>query len=248
MIKPVYVKPDDEVTTVANIFSSRVVVKGKTWLPFSQIFTGLLMSYLALKRIPQRTLIQSLGIGAMAMPVVLGSEWGHNFAHATAAHCVGKPVDAIRIVWGMPILVYYDVNDQQVAPRQHIIRALGGPLFNMLLLPFALLAKRISKESSAMRDIANAATATNAFIVFGGLLPIPIIDGGAILKWSLVETGHSIPEADITVRKVNGMLGIGLVAATIETAKKKRWIWSVICAMFAVSALGVALGILKEQE
>ena len=48
------------------------------------------------------------------MPIVLGSEWCHNLAHAAAARAIGKPVDAIRITWGMPLLVYYDINDKNV--------------------------------------------------------------------------------------------------------------------------------------
>jgi hypothetical protein len=248
MIKPSYVQPTDETKTVAKLFSTRLVVKGNTWFPFTQIITWLLLSYLARKRLPQRSLIQSLGIGAVSMPLVLGSEWGHNLAHAAFAHWIGKPVDAIRIVWGMPLLVYYDVNDQQVAPKQHIVRAIGGPVFNLTLLPFTILLKQLSKKDSFLKDMGNFLFATNAFIGIGGFLPIPGVDGGPILKWSLVENGCTIEEADDTVRKVNGVLGAGFVAGTFLSAKRKRWVWTGICGMFALTALGIATGLLKEQR
>jgi len=74
------------------------------------------MAWVAKKRVPERSWLQSLGIGALTMLVVLGSEWCHNLAHAAAARMVGKPMDAIRITWGMPLVVYYDINDENVTP------------------------------------------------------------------------------------------------------------------------------------
>ena len=248
MIKPSYVNPDDTPNTILKIFSTRLVTKGNSWFPFTQIITWLLLSFLAKKRLSERSLIKCLGIGAFSMPFVLGSEWGHNLAHTAFAHWVGKPVDAIRIVWGMPLLVYYDINDQQVTPKQHIVRALGGPVFNLTLLPFTWLLKHLSNNDSFLKDLGNFLFATNAFIGIGGFLPIPGVDGGPILKWSLVEQGQSIQEADTTVRKVNGALGAGLCAATIQAVKKKRWVWSGIFGMFALTALGIAFGLIKEQE
>jgi Zn-dependent protease len=182
------------------------------------------------------------------MPLVLGSEWGHNLAHAASAHWVGKPVDAIRIVWGMPLLVYYDVNDQHVTAKQHIVRALGGPAFNLSLLPFVWLIKEFSKDDSMLKDLGNFLFATNAFIGIGGFLPIPGVDGGPILKWSLVERGYTIQEADNAIRKVNGVLGTALGGALIIAAKKKHWVWTGIFGMFAVTAFGIATGLIIEQE
>ena len=65
------------------------------------------------------------------MTAILGSEWCHSLAHAAAARSIGKPMDALRIDWGMPLVVYYDVDNEKVAPREHIIRALGGPVCSL---------------------------------------------------------------------------------------------------------------------
>ena len=248
MIKPAIVQPTDEVTAVGKVFTTPLVVKGNTWFPLAQLITWPIMAWVAKKRRPERPWLQSLGVGALTMPVVLGSEWCHNLAHAAAARAINKPMDAIRIIGGMPLLVYYDVNDEAVMPKQHIIRSLGGPIFNILVLPLAWLFRQRTDPESVGRDIANTAVAANAFLPAVGLLPIPGIDGGPILKWSLVEKGYTQPEADLTVRKVDGILGTLLLAAGIVSLKKCRWFIGGLLLQLAAYALSIALGFLREQE
>jgi Zn-dependent protease len=248
MIKPAFVQPNDEVDIVGTIFNTSLVTKGKSWFPVTQLITWPIMAWVAKKRIPGRSWSQSLGIGALTMPIVLGSEWCHNLAHAAAANLVGKPVDAIRITWGMPLLVYYDINDEEVTPRQHIIRALGGPIFNFLALPIAIYFKSRSGTKSISRDLANVALAVNIFLPAVGLLPIPGIDGGPILKWSLVEKGQTPKEADNSVRKVDGVLGILLTIAGALSLRRRRWLIGGLLMQLGAIALSIALGFLKEQE
>jgi Zn-dependent protease len=248
MIKPAIVQPDEEVTQVGKVFSTPLVVKGKTWFPLTQLVTWPIMAWAAKKCVPERSWWQSLGIGALTMSIVLGSEWCHNLAHAAAAYMVGKPMDVIRITWGMPLVVYHDINDETVTPRQHILRALGGPVFNFLVLPIALLVRRFTRPNSATRDITNVAIGTNLFLPTVGLLPIPGIDGGPILKWSLVEKGRTPKEADRMVRKVDGVLGVCLAFAGILSINKRRWLLGGLLMQLAGLALSIALGIFKEQE
>ncbi|MEN8240853.1 MAG: hypothetical protein ABFS17_02940 [Chloroflexota bacterium] len=248
MKKPAVVSPTDEVTTVGRVFSTPLVVKGRTWIPFTQLAAWGVMARFAKRRDPARSWPHSLGIGALTSSVILASEWCHNLAHAAAAKFVGKPMDAIRITWGMPLVVYHDINDQTVTPRQHIARALGGPLFNLLVLPAALLLKNRTEPGTTAGDVAEAAAATNAFLPAVGLLPIPGIDGGPILKWSLVDRGHTPEQADLVVRKVDGVLGIILgVAGGIFLKKRHRLAGGFLIAL-AGTALSIALGILKEQD
>ena len=247
MIKPAFVRPGDQIEVVCTAFDTPLVVKGRTWMPMAQLLTWPIMARFAKNRLPDRTWLQALGVGALTMPFVLGSEWCHNLAHAAAAHWIGKPMDAIRILWGMPLVIYNDINAQDVKPKEHIARALGGPLFNLLLTPFAYLFWRKSTPQSPAHDIAGAALATNLFIPVVGLLPIPFIDGGPILKWSLVERGRSIPEADRVVRKVNGLLGLILVLAGRLAFKKRRRLAGGFLLALAGWALAFGLGLMKEQ-
>ena len=246
MIKPAVVLPGEAVTVVGRVFGTPVVVKGRTWLPLAEFLTWLVMAWVAKRRVPERSWLHCLGIGAVTMPVVLGSEWGHNVAHAAAARMVNKPIDAIRVTWGMPLLVYFDINDKTVMPKQHILRSLGGPVFNFLLLPLALLLKKTAHPKSMTCDLAEAAVGMNAFILAGGLQPIPGLDGGPILKWSLVERGQSIEEADRTVRKVNGVWALITALAGAAAFRKRNWLAGSLLVQFAAIAFSIATGLFKE--
>jgi len=248
MAKPVVVKPADDVTAVGSVFGTPVVVKGFTWLPLTQLAVWLIMAWPAGRGRSDRSWWKRLGIGALTMSTILRSEWCHNLAHAAAARFVGQPMDALRIAWGMPLVVYYDVNDETVTPRQHSIRALGGPLCNALLLPFALLLRRFARQGPVLGDVANAAVGVNLFLCTASLLPIPGIDGGPILKWALVERGSTLEEADELVMGVGRVVGGGLGVAAGVALKKRRWFLGSILAMFAGLALAVGFGLLKEQE
>ena len=240
-------KPTDDVTHVGHLFGTPVVVKDTTWLPVTELAVWLLMSWLAGRGHDDRPWWKRLGTGALTMSAILGSEWCHNLAHAAAAQSIGKPMDALRVTWGMPLVVYYDINDSTVTPRQHIFRALGGPVCNALLLLLALCSRRLTKQRTIPGDVANAAVGMNTFLSSASLLPIPGLDGGPILKWSLVDRGATPEEADETVRAVNRVAGVGLgFAAGIALRRRRRFLGSLL-ALFATLSLAFGFGLLKEQ-
>jgi len=248
MIKPTFLQPADDATTVARVFDTSLVVKGKSWFPANWIIVWMVMAWVAGRGHPERSWGKRIGTGALTTTAILGSEWCHNLAHAAAASLVGKPVDAIRIVWGLPLLVYYDINDPTVTPRQHILRALGGPLFNALLFPLTLVFRRFTRPGTVARDAANAAAGMNAFLATASLLPIPGIDGGPLLKWSLVRRGSTPRQADKRVKRVNRVTGAGLGLAAGIALKKRRWFIGAILGLFAALSWAIGFGLLKEQE
>ena len=234
--------------TIARIFGTPLIIKGLTWLPVAQLVAWLGMSLLAGKRRPERTWAKNLGVGALTMPVVLGSEWCHNLAHAAAAQAVQKPMDELRIIGGMPRVVYYNIEDPSVTPRQHILRALGGPIFNALLLGLSWLLRTKTAPESLAREAADVSVGTNLFLSSVSFLPIPIIDGGPILKWSLVSRGLSPASADSQLRKVNGAMGCGFIIATVAAFRKRHWLLGSLLAQFAVLAFAFAFGWLHESR
>jgi Zn-dependent protease len=248
MLKPSVVSEGEQVTTVGKMFDTPLVVKGYTWLPLTQFVFWGIMAWYAGKRGQERSWEERIKIGVLTMLVMLGSEWGHNLAHAAAARTVGKPMDCIRITWGMPLLVYYDINDPDVTPRQHILRALGGPVFNFTALTLSLVLREFTRPNSHARDVADVAVSTNAFLPSAGLLPIPGLDGGPILKWSLVERGRTPEEADEIVQKVDKIAGVGLGIASAAAFKKRRRLLGGLLALLSTAALAVGFGLLKEQE
>ena len=97
MKKPAVVKPDDDVTVVGHVFDTPVVLKGDTWLPLTELAVWAIMAWVSGRGHSDRSWRKRLGIGGLTMVAILGSEWGHNLAHAAAARLVGKPMDALRI-------------------------------------------------------------------------------------------------------------------------------------------------------
>ncbi len=248
MIKPAFLKAEDQFTVVGHVFGTPMVVKGWTGLPVLELGSWIVLTCVAGRKQPDWSLRKRLSAGAITTAIILGFEWCHNLAHAAVASSIGKPVDAIRIFFGTPLLIYYDINDQQVDPTQHISRAMGGPIFNALMIPFAWLARCYSQEGTLSHYVANFALGTNMFISMVSLLPIPGIDGGPILKWSLVEAGRTRAEADGIVRGVNLAMGSGLsVAAGVALKKRRKWLAAAIAA-FAATSLVIGLGLLKEQK
>lgn len=247
MIQPKALEQNVSSTKVAEIFGTPVVVVGKTWLPVTQIVIWAIMTRLVAKKSPERSFREHLTVGGLSMAAILGSEWGHNLAHAAAANWVGKPMDAIRITGGMPLCVYHDIHDENVSLREHIFRALGGPVFNTLLLGLVSVLRYFTPTESRARQITDYGLGMNAFLATASLLPIPGIDGGPILKWGLVESGHSIKDADMVVRQVDKVTGLGLGIVAGVAMKKKRWFWGVISGMLSAIALAVGFGLLKEQ-
>ncbi len=247
MKKPPFVTPTDEITTIGHVFGTPLVVKGYTWLPLIELIAWPVMTWIAGRRHPDWSWPKRATVGAVTTVVALGSEWCHNFAHAAAARWVGKPMDAMRIFWGTPLCIYYDIEDNAVAPRQHIARALGGPIINAVLMSLARLLRPLTRQGTASREIADTAVAMNTFLATVSLTPIPGIDGGPILKWSLVDRGKSPAEADAVVQKVNGVMGAGLMGVSAVALKKRRWLLGVLAALFGVISLLIGLGLLKEK-
>ncbi len=206
MIRPPIVERGEQLTTLGWIFGTPLVIKGPTWLPLVEAGMWGVMSWVAGQRHPDRSVWQKVFVGLLTMPIAVGSEWCHNIAHAAAAWWVGKPMDAMRIAWGTPLVVYFDIEDPAVTPREHIIRALGGPLFNALALLPILIGRGLTRTTSLARELLDIALASNLFLLLVGMLPIPGIDGGPILKWSLVSRGRTPREADRVVRQVDGVL------------------------------------------
>jgi len=248
VIKPAFLNSDEQPTTLGHVFEAPLIAKGITGLPVLELVAWGLLTWVAGYKKPDWSQSKRVTAGALTTLILFASEWGHNLAHALFAHRIGKPVDAIRILGGTPLLIYYDINDQDVSPRQHILRASGGPIFNALMMPVCYLARNLTREGSLPHYVANFALGTNIFISSIALLPIPGIDGGPLLKWSLVECGQSAQDADETLKKVNLAMGSGLtIASGVAIQKRHKWLGAAIGA-FALTSLAIGLGLLKEQK
>lgn len=221
---------------------------GYSWLPVTQLITWGIFTRVAANRNPGRARIIWSMEGFLKMIAVLGSEWCHNLAHVFASNWTQKPMDKLRIQFGMPRCIYGEINDEQVTPREHIIRSLGGPLVNLLLLQLGRLGRKVTRKDSVLGSTAKAFYHTNLFLSLVSLLPIPGIDGGPILKWSLVENGRSIQEADQVVRQVNGPLALGLGLYSSWSFFRRKPLLGFLSLMLGGTSLAVFAGWLREED
>jgi hypothetical protein len=78
------------------------------------------------------------------------------------------------------------------------------------------------------------------------LAPIPVFDGGVILKWKLVEASQSPNQADQSVRKVNLDMGANLLgtSAGLSLTRKRRLVGRLLAAG-GMALIAAGLGWLK---
>lgn len=116
--------------------------------------------------------------GALAgMGLWYEAEAFHTIGHLVSARLAEAPVDRLR--WGMMLATLYDDND--VTPRQHIGRAMGGPLASASAMLFWWALWRINSRKPIGR-LALMALAFNTLLTLGSWLPLPWVDGGVILR------------------------------------------------------------------
>jgi hypothetical protein len=147
----------------------------------------------------------------------------------------------------MPLLVYHDIEDPHITPRTHIIRALGGPIINTIFLGIALILSRMIKKETIAQDVVNAALGMNAFLVLAGMLPIPGIDGGVVLKWALVDKGQTSAQADEIIRQMDIATATALGVGAAQAFKRHKRFLGGILTMFAGIALVTGIGLLREK-
>ena len=246
MQSPFAFQPDQPVTQIGSVFGTPLAVQGWNWLPLNQLVVwGLFTGQSAKKHThwswPQHTLL-----GALKMIVFLGSEWCHNFAHVVAARLVGKPVDGMRILLGMPVLIYNEPEHPSITPRQHILRSIAGPLCNGCLLLFSKLCQRFTPHGSPAREVADTAVGMNTFISTASLLPVPVFDGGPILKWSLIGSGQSPEQAAKTAATTQKVVGAGLFGSALVAFRKRRWFLTIILAFLSILSLLTGFGKIRS--
>jgi len=169
------------------------------------------------------------------MPVALFADVGHAMAHTISARLADAPMDEVLLSSEMPRTLY---QNNEVSPRTHIIRASGGPVFSLTCTVLSLLWRSLSSKGSLSRDLADASLAGHSFILAGSLAPLPMVDGGTILKWRLVESGQSSKQADRAVKKQSLYFGAVLLGlgALLGLLAKRRWAGGLLAACGAASA------------
>jgi hypothetical protein len=155
----------------------------------------------------------------------------------------------------MPRTLYWN-ND--VPPRAHIVRSLGGPVYSaiglligigwLLLTPPetpALRADAASVAEVALRYLGEIWTVANGGIFLALFAPLPLVDGGVILKWALVVGGATEAKADELVRRIGLGLGVGLLAVGVFFLLEAAWLLAGVLILMDLVVLGAALKIIR---
>ncbi|MCB8983196.1 MAG: hypothetical protein H6659_05210 [Ardenticatenaceae bacterium] len=171
----------------------------------------LMLTWLAGKRRPERSLGQRLLVALLGLPFPFLADVGHALAHTESAKRAGAPMDQVLLSLDMPRTLY---NNNDVTPAIHRQRSLGGPIYSAASLLGSLLWRALSAPDSLSRELADIACLSHGFILTGALLPLPIVDGGVILKWTLVEQGYTPEDANAVVKKA-GVLSLALLSGVI---------------------------------
>jgi len=193
---------------------------------------------------PERPWFVRILLGLLATMAMMIADFGHAMAHIASARHAGAPMDEILISEGMPRTLYYD---DDVPPRAHRMRALGGPIFSAVGLGLSCLVRSLAPRGWLVREVAGWSCLGHGFIFGGALVPLPIVDGGSILKWTLVEHGRTPEQADEVVAQVDLSLGAALTATGVALAATSRQVsqtrrWLPALGLIAAGAIGIAAG------
>src|SRR5689334_19782754 len=165
--------------------------------------------WLAGRRRPERGWGGRVLVGGLSLALAVSADLGHVLGHTVSARLAGAPMDRVLVALGIPRTLY---DDNAVPPGTHRLRALGGPVANLLGLLLSLLWRRATHPGSAARDLADVSCLGHGVLFFGSLVPLPFFDAGTILKWTLVEQGRAEADADARVAQVSTLIGLGAVA------------------------------------
>lgn len=220
-----------------RIFGTPVKVKGTVLVPIVALWG--IVTWLGLYWHPERGFWQGVLIGFVTVLLLAPADFGHALAHIFSARYAGAPIDEIRISAGMPRTLYWN---NEVSPDVHRMRAMGGPIFNVLGLLLSTVIFAVARGNPIIRELATWSAVGHGLILLAALLPLPMVDGGTLVKWTLVARGRTEKEADEMVRHldwvlgiVGGIIGVGLTAVQI-------WIGGVIVAGIGTIVIAIAAG------
>jgi hypothetical protein len=159
---------------------------------------------------------QSLGayllVGGAGMLLAMLADVGHACGHTVGAKMANAPMDVVLLGADMPRTLYAD-ND--VPPRTHIMRSLGGPVYSGIGLLIGIGWLVLTPLQTALHYLGEIWTFTNGGIFLAVFAPLSIVDGGVILKWLLVMYGRTETQADKQVKRLARGLGAVLLLATV---------------------------------
>ena len=122
--------------------------------------------------------------GFLAMLIHYFSEWWHQFGHAQAAEQTGYPMSGMEFNGPIATSVY-PRNEGVLSAEVHIQRAIGGPIFSLMLtIVSGLIAVTLRPLGGPALVLAYFSCLDNLLVfTIGALLPLGFTDGSTLLRW-----------------------------------------------------------------
>lgn len=162
---------------IGQFWNVSLLITPLTWLsPFVffglHFFINLLDTRLAL----DERLIQSMYFAlAVELTTVI-----HAFGHILSGKMVNSAMDELLITTTRDVNVYH--GDQSKIPGYvHLVRSLGGPVINIIIGVLCIFAAQWIPPGF-WKGVNTSMISTNFFFGFGGLLPVPSVDGEVIWR------------------------------------------------------------------
>jgi hypothetical protein len=104
----------------------------------------------------------------------------HAFGHILSGKLVHSAMDELLITATRDVNLYH--GDQSLVPGHvHLVRSLGGPVFNLFIGGVCFLCISLIPPGF-WSDLLASLISTNLFFGFGGFLPLPSVDGEVIWR------------------------------------------------------------------
>jgi hypothetical protein len=145
------------------------------------------------------------------------ADFFHIAGHILSARHAGAPMDRAHLTAPLPLTLY---DDNDVTPQAHCLRSIGGPIGSLFGTGLAWLISRLLPPQSILRDLFKLIALYAGLTGLGSFYPLPFIDGGTMLKWTLVDQGLTPAEADTTVLRTNLALGTTLTVGALINGKR----------------------------
>jgi hypothetical protein len=221
-----------------RIFDTQIKIKLTFLIFVAPIWVG--VTWLGLIWHPERGFWAGVLVGFLTVLLLLIAEIGHAFAHIFSARYAGAPMDEIRIAAesGMPRTLYWN---NKVSPDVHRMRAIGGPIFNLLGLVLSLVIHFAVPGNTIVWELAAWSAVGHGLLLIMSLAPVPSVDGGTLLKWTLVARGKAVSEAEEIVRRVDMVIGVGSGIVGVALLALQIWIAGGILTGIGAVFIGVVL-------
>lgn len=154
-----------------------ILITSWTWLgPFVYFVLYCIINLLNFNLSLNERLTQALFF-ALAIEITTAI---HAFGHIVSGKLVNSAMDELLITALRDVNRYHG-DQSQIKGTTHLVRALGGPVINLIVAGFCLYIAQ-SIPAGFWSNLNASLISVNLFFGLGGLLPIPSVDGQVIWR------------------------------------------------------------------